>query len=216
MPSSIQINVATSSQEINWSTQVPNLPPAIPPTIQVNGINIQPSTPSISPTGFQLVIFDINQTIPTPASILVNQYLAVTAAQYGSPGDSSWASSYANVYSWLVNYLLLSGNPNDQLIILASFGLDANMAPDNDGLAALINNGAGSQVQYWLKNCDPGSQVGNATSWVSYPANYIYVGFGNSGYGAGNEIYQSAGSSNSVKSSLNVTLDMGKRLVKAA
>jgi hypothetical protein len=216
MPSAIQINVSTSSQEINWSTQIPNLPAAIPPTIQVNGINIQPSTPSVSPTGFQLVVFDITQTIPTPASILVNQYLPVTAAQYGSPGDNSWASSYAYVYSWLVNYLLLNGNPTNQLIILASYGLDANMAPDNDGLAELINNGAGSQLQYWLKHCDPGSQVGNPTSWVSYPANYIFIGFGDSGYGAGNEIYQSAGSSNSVKSSLNVTLDMGAKLVRAA
>jgi hypothetical protein len=216
MPSAIQINVSTSSQEINWSTQIPNLPAAVPPTIQVNGINIQPSNPSISPTGFQLVVFDVTQTIPTPASILVNQYLAVTAAQYGSPGDNSWMSSYANVYFWLVNYLLLNGNPDNQLIILASFGLDANMTPDNEGLAELINNGAGSQLQFWLKNCDPGSQVANSTSWVSFPANYIYVGFGNSGYGAGNEIYQAARGSNSVKSSLNVTLDMGAKLIKAA
>lgn len=204
------ISVTTTSQVINWNPKTPNLPAAQPPIIQVNGVAIAPPPyPPPSPTGFQLVIFDVTQTIPTPASILLNEYICVFPAQYGNPGQNGWMNQYENVYFWIVNGLLLSGRPDDQLIILASFGLDANMAPDNEALASLIQNGAGAQIQYWVKHCDPGSQVANATSWVAFPANYIYIGFGNSGYGVGKELYQAAGGSSQVTSTLNVNLPLG-------
>jgi hypothetical protein len=214
MSGQISIAMSTSSQVMNWYPTPPWLPAAQPPTIKVNGLAIQPSNPPSSPTGFQIVIFDITQTIPTPASILVNQWLQVYPAE---ETNNSWWNTYESIYFGIVNNLLLYGNPENQLVVLASYGLDANMAPDNDALEFLMNDGAGQQVQTWVKTCDPGSQVGNSTSWVSFPANYLFVGFGNIGYGRGSEIYQiPQGSNTNVASTLNVTMQPDSRILKAA
>jgi len=200
--SQIAIAISTTSSVINWSPNSPNLPPAQPPSITVNNLAITPSQPAYSPTGYQLVIFDITQTIPTPASIQLNTYISL----YPNEGSNTWVSIYDCMYGQIITSLLGAGNPANQLVILASYGLDANMGPDNDMWAMLLGYGAGEQLQNWLKSADTGSQVGNSTSWVSFPANYIFVGLGGIGYGHGNEIFQAAGSSNSVTTPLNVTL----------
>lgn len=213
MSGQISIAMSTSSQIMTWNSTPPWLPAAQPPTIKVNGLAIQPSNPPSSPTGFQIVIFDITQTIPTPASILINQWLSV----YPSQENNNWWNTYDSIYSGIVNNLLVYGNPENQLVVLASYGLDANMAPDNDALEFLMNYGAGQQLQTWMKTCDPGSQVDNPTSWVSYPANYLFVGSGGIAYGHGSEIYQAAqGSNTSVTSTLNVTMQPDTRVMKAA
>lgn len=209
----ISINISTTSSVINWSLSPPNLPPAQLPKINVNGLAIPAGNPAMSPTGFQLVVFDINQTIPTPASILVNTTLVVN----NSGQNNSWWNVYDYLYQHMVRALLINGDPDDQLIVLASYGLDANMAPDNDSLQLLVKNGAGPQLQHWMKTCDIGSQVGNPTSWVSFPSNYVLVAFGGSGYGNGNEIFQQPqGNNTSVTTTLNVNLDLGTRELKAA
>jgi len=209
MSGQISIQVATSSQVMNWSPVPPFLPAAQPPAITVNGLAIQPSTTAPTPTGFQLVVFDITQTIPTPASILVNEWLSV----FPAGNDSNLWTYYGSIYEGLVNDLLSYGNPANQLMILASFGLDADMAPDNEAYATMFNYGGGNQLQTWMKSCDPGSQLGNPTSWVSFPANYILVGLAGVGYGGGSEIYQAAQSSqNSIKSSLNVNVSQDRKV----
>jgi hypothetical protein len=211
MSGQISIAISTSSQVMKWSS---TLPAAQPPTLKVNNLAIQPSNPPNSPTGLQLVVFDITQTIPTPASILVNTWLTVYPQDQNS---NNWWNTYNYIYTNTVSELLSNGDPSNQLVILCSFGLDANMSPDNDSLALFLNYGAGQQLQYWMNHNDQGSQVDNPTSWVSFPANYILVGFGGIGYGHGSEVYQTpAGSNTSITTPLNVTLDPDARQLKAA
>jgi hypothetical protein len=214
MSGQISIAISTTSQVMSWSPTDPYLPAAQPPTITVNGLAIQPSNPPYSPTGFQLLVFDITQTIPTPASILVNQWCLVTPADDKS---NNWWSTYDDAYMGAVSSLLSAGDPANQLVILASFGLDNFMPPDNEAYALFMNYGAGQQLQTWVKTRNFGCQVWGPTSWVSFPANYLFVGFGGSGYGHGSENYEAAqGSATSISSTLNVNLHPDTRSLQAA
>jgi hypothetical protein len=195
-PTQVQLHIATTSQVMYYN----NLPKAAPPQITMNGVALPTPTPPYMPTGFQMVIIDPTKDITNPASILLNEYLSV----FASPNSNDWGSTYHYMYAAMVRGHLNSGNIEQQLVILASYGLDNNMPPTNDGYALMMDIGAGSQLQYWETHCDAGSQVGNPTSWVSFPANYILVGYIAYGYGQGSEIYQSG--AGPLTTTLDVTL----------
>ncbi|HVT10985.1 MAG TPA: hypothetical protein VHE55_01855 [Fimbriimonadaceae bacterium] len=206
MSSSVNVEIVTSSQVINY----PFKSPGTPPKITLNGQTI-PSPGQLNfPTGFQIVVFNSVMDITSPAAILANNYQFVVP--YGD--TSSWAQTIQYTYAGIVETILTAGNTNNQIIMLASFGLDLNMCPTNEALSTLLNYGANSKLQYWDTHADCGSQVGNSTSWTSFPASYIMIGGSGWGYGNGYEtLLTSAG-----QATLTATLDAvttGTALVNA-
>jgi hypothetical protein len=189
----VDLEIKTSSQVINYPW--PQTPPAYP-QITMNGAAL-PKPGGNAPTGYQVVVLDSSQDITTPGAIVSNQAVTV----FPTSGSNSWMSTYQYVYSRMVRQILTSGNPGSQLIIVASFGMDNNMPPTNDAFGKLVDYGAGPQLQKWATHCDTGSQVGNSTSWVSFPTNYIFVGREFFSYGQGSEAYATGPSA-----SLSVTL----------
>jgi hypothetical protein len=129
--------IATTSQVVNYPW--PQSPVQYP-KITMNGAEF-PTPPQGGnvPTGWQIVILDQAQDITTPGAILYNQYVNAFAA----PNSNSWFSTYHYMYSTTVRRLLTSGNPGSQLLLAASFGLDNNMPPTNDGFEAFLTTGPG-------------------------------------------------------------------------
>jgi hypothetical protein len=152
------------------------------------------------PTGYQVLVIDPTGDITNPSSILANQYVPL----FPTSGTNSWMSTYHYMYDRMVTTLLNAGNVDQQLIIVASYGMDSNIPPTNNFYAMLLSAGAGPRLQYWQTHCNPGSQVGNATSWVSFPANYIFVGYSSRTYGQGYEFFDNT--TNPITSKLSVTL----------
>ncbi|MBS1701741.1 MAG: hypothetical protein JST12_08770 [Armatimonadetes bacterium] len=177
------ISISTSSQVINYATP---LPPATLPTITIDGTPLAAPNNPYSPTGYQVVIFNSTKPVTDPTALLANVAFGVG----NDPGTNSWWNTYQYVYSNMLSLILNTGNIDEQFLLIVSFGLDNNMPPTNDMLSTMLNLGANGQLQKWETTCDPGSQVGNANSWVSYPASYILVGSSGWGYGEGEEAYQ--------------------------
>lgn len=144
------------------------------PTITVNGAPFaQLPTPGF-PSGFQILIMNAAGDLTSSDSIWLNQFIMCQES------GGSWSPMYSYMYEQLVGAVLTSQNIEQQLIILASFGLDVNMTPDNDALGLLLPRGAGPQLQEWASVPDPGSQGGG---WVASPASYILLGGPSYGYG---------------------------------
>jgi hypothetical protein len=197
IPSQVQLQIVTNSQVMYFN----NLPKPNPPKITMNGVALPtPPVPPSNPAGWQVVIIDPTKDITNPASIITNQYISLFPDNNGN----GWWDTYQYLYSNMVTSRLNSGNVEQQLLLIASFGLDNNMPPTNDAYSMMMDIGAGSQVQYWETHCDVGSQVGNPTSWISFPANYILVGYVANSYGQGYEIYQNG--SGPLATTLNATL----------
>lgn len=206
MASSIEIVISTSSQLTPTGTE--NIPPANIPSVLVDGVSIKPDTAPSGSVGYNLIILDTTQAIPSTASILLNTYIQAYC--------SSGFSEYEQVYETIVRDLLSYDNSSDQVIILTSFNWDRNMPPTNDALVQFFDYGAGSQLQDWVTHCDPGSG-GMHGFWISYPVNYILVGFSGSGSGSGLELYQAAtGDSTSISSTLSLDLDLSSKSIKAS
>lgn len=192
-PAQVEVAITTSSQVMDWGS----LPPPQPPKITMNG---QPlSTPGAvrGPNGWQLVVIDSSEDMTNPASIVSNEYT------YLNSNDGLWGDTYQWMYSQLVSQLLSSGNIDQQLVLMASFGLDADMPPTNDAYEAMLGLGAGSQLQHWETSVETGSQGGD---YIAHPANYILIGYAAFGYGQGWERFDGPGS-NPVTSALTVTLN---------
>lgn len=195
----VEVVVSTSSQVMQYN----QLPKAQPPKITMNGQPVgQIAQPPYMPTGWQVLILDPTKDMKTPAAVLSNSYTQLTPAS----GSNSWMSTYQYMYSRMLRQHLVSGNFEQQILIVASFGLDANTPPTNDAMRLLLDYGAGPRLQYWETHVDVGSQVGNNTSWTSFPANYIFVGSSSWSYGQGAEVYDRASSSAPVQSTLTTTL----------
>lgn len=193
-PAQVVLEVTTQSQAMNYNT------PAQPPKITMNGAPIpSPPNPPVSPTGYQLVIINSSQDYTNPASILTNEYIEL----FPQEGTTWWSSTYQYLYSQMLFAQLSAGNTEQQLVIIASYGLDNNMPPTNDGYQMLLGLGADGMLQNWELNCDAGS-MGGPANWVNYPANYILVGLSGNGYGEGYEKHETG--DNSVQSTLSVTL----------
>jgi hypothetical protein len=194
----VEVQVTTSSQVMQFNS----LPTAQPPQITMNGKPVaQISYTPNMPTGWQVVILDPTKDITSPAAIISNVFLLLFPAQ----GTNFWMSTYQYMYSGMLRQRLISGNYEQQLMIAASFGLDANTPPTNDALNLLLDYGAGPQLQEWETHVDVGSQVDNDNSWTSYPANYVFIGSSSLSYGQGAEIWQRT-SDSSVQTTLTTTL----------
>lgn len=193
----VEISVTTQSQPMQWG----NLPQAAPPKITMNGNPIAAPPPPRNPVGWQLLVIDATKDITNPASYLFNQYLQLITE------TSLWSGVYHQMYDWMFRNVYVSGNVNAQLVILASYGLDKNMPPTNTMLPVLLELGAGTTLQYWETHCTPGSEVGSANAYVSFPANYVLIGYSSWTYGQGYEKYDVAQGSMPVTSTLTATVN---------
>jgi hypothetical protein len=195
----VELVITTTSQVMQFN----NLPAAQPPKITMNGnpVGQIPQKPS-NPTGWQILVLDPSKDITTPAAVLANRYISL----YPASGSNFWMSTYQFMYTQMLRQSLLAGNYEQQILIVASYGLDANTPPTNDGLHLLLDYGAGPRLQYWETHVDVGSQVANGTSWTSFPANYVFVGSSALAYGQGAEVFDRATTNNSVQSTLTTTL----------
>ncbi|MEW6130061.1 MAG: hypothetical protein AB1757_23705 [Acidobacteriota bacterium] len=193
-PSQVLIEIATQSQAMNYNT------PAQVPKITLNGTPIpSPGYTPNSPTGYQIVVINSSQDYTNPASILINEYLML----FPQENTTWWSSTYQYMYAGMLFQQLNGGNIEQQLILLASYGLDNNMPPSNDAYQMLLGLGAGATLQNWETHCDAGS-MGGPMNWVNQPANYLFVGMSNYGYGEGYEKQETGESS--IVSTLSVTL----------
>jgi hypothetical protein len=175
MPPTAEFVIKTSSERMP-SYQNSGQPPAI----TVNGAPFATLPPPTFPSGFQLLIMNAAGDLTSTDSIWFNEYIICQG-----PGGN-WGSTYSYMYAQIVGAVLTSQNIEQQLIILASFGLDVNMVPHNDALALLLPRGAGSGLQQWASAPDPGSQ---GSGWVATPASYILMGGPSYGYGDGWETF---------------------------
>jgi hypothetical protein len=190
----VTVEIATISQDMAQPAQTGQAP-----KITMNG-NAFPAPKGGGPysnTGVQLAVLDPTMDITSPAAIRTNQFIAVQSQ------NGSWMSSYHWTWAGVVRQLLTSGDPDQQLVLLATFGFDANMPPDSAALQLLMELGAGPQLQTWETTVDVGSQSGQ---WVAFPANYILIGNPSYGYGQATEEYGKAGQQSSVTTTASVTL----------
>jgi hypothetical protein len=192
-PSQVTLEIVSTSQVISSGQSKPT-----PPAITMNGQPFPSPPPQTTfATGFQVVTMKAYGDFTDPATILTNQYIPLVPDVNGG-----WWDQWQNWYDYLVLTALTYGNVDQQLLILASYGLDNNMAPTAELLHFLFDYGGGPLVQAWEQSADYGSGGGD---WTSYPANYILVGFSSQGYGQGNEAYQTQ-YPGPIQTSLTVTL----------
>jgi hypothetical protein len=192
--SQVKVEITTSSQQMKTYVQGPGKVP----TITMNGNPFpQPKggTPNF-PSGLQVVVIDPAMDITSPASIRSNQYLSLPA------NNNGWMSLYQYMWHRAVTQIYTSGNTSQQIIFVATFGLDVNAAPTTDALELFLELGAGPQLQNWLTHVDVGSQ---SSWWCAFPGNYILIGQPQYGYGEGYEVYQRA-QGDSVSTTLTATL----------
>jgi hypothetical protein len=196
-PTEVTVSISTSSQEIPSTTP---LPEASFPQITLNGVEIpQPSfVPRDLPSGFQIVVMNSAGDFSDPANIIANDYEPVWPDNL-----NGWDDTYRFMYENLVNGILGAGDPQQQLVFVASYGLDLGMFPTAVTVETLLNLGAGPQLQQWINTSSP-SESGD---WVDYPVDYAMIGGSAYGYGQATEKFDYAGGEgNPVKTSISVTL----------
>jgi hypothetical protein len=191
-PAQVTIDVSTSSQVIN-TTPLPN---ANYPKITINGNAVTPSfAPQNWPSGVQVVVINSTGDLSDPAGIISNRYNLVWA---GSGGG--WYDTFHYMWDNVGTQILGSGDPQQQLVIAATYGMDIGMFPTAVVVELFLGLGAGPALQEWI-NTSPPSESGD---WVDYPANYVLIGSSGLGYGQGTEQYDTG--ANPV-TSVSVTLD---------
>ncbi len=197
--SGVPLVISTSSRGIQYSDGMKG---AQLPSITVGGQALTPSQSQTWPTGYQMVLLDVKGSVG-PEDVRINNYYPLIS----SGGGNSWMQSYVRVYQQMLHDILVSGNPHNYLLMLASYGLDNNMGPTDAFLQMLFGAGAGSTTQKWLTHSNPGSQAGSAGSWVSTPANYIFVGYAPSYYGmAKGELHEVSDFQHPITSTLSITI----------
>jgi hypothetical protein len=168
-----------------------------PPKITMNGNPFpQPAggNPGFS-SGIQVVVIDPTLDITSPSSIRSNAY------QWLPNVEGSWMSYYEGMWDRVASQIYTSGNTSQQIVFVATFGMDVNAAPTSEALELLLELGSGPQLQKWWTSVDVGSQGG---WWVGSPGNYILIGQPAYGYGEGTEAYQASG--DPVTTSVTATL----------
>jgi hypothetical protein len=192
----VEISVTTQSQPMQWG----NLPKPNPPKITMNGIEVAKEQAYVS-TGWKLLVIDATKDITTPASYLFNGYVGLS-----TDGTHSWSGLYGYMYNSIFRALYVYGNINQQLVILSSYGMDNNMPPTREMMPVLLELGAGTRFQWWETHCNPGSIAGGANAYISFPVNYVLIGYSSYSYGQGWEKFDAAQGSMPVTSTLSATV----------
>lgn len=192
-PTQVDLEIVTTSQAMPTYKQQAGTPPKI--TMNGNPFPTPQRAP-VTPSGWQLVVLDSFGDMTDPASIRVNQYIALIPDSNGY-----WYDTYSWTYDSIGRMILSAGDLETQRVFLASYGWDVNAPPTAFALQLLLRIGGGSGLQYWGMHVDRGSESG----WVGFPGNYILVGGSSYEYGEGHEVYDGP-KSNPVVSTLQVTL----------
>jgi hypothetical protein len=176
-----------------------SLPAPQPPTITLNGQPIATPPGPWTPNGFQVVVLDSTQDLTAPASVISNHYANVWQGQNGE-----WWSTYTTMFDNVTTQILGSGDPEEQVVILASFGLDVAMVPNPVAIEQFLLRGAGPQLQQWATQPLP-SEGG---WYIQYPANYILIGDSEFEYNEGFEKFEFATQTNEpIQTSFSATLE---------
>jgi hypothetical protein len=176
-----------------------NLPKPNPPKFTMNGKEVA-TEQAFSSVGWKLLIIDATKDITNPASYLFNGYVGLTSEGH------SWSGTYGYMYNSIFKDLYVSGNINQQFVILSSYGMDNNMPPTREIMPTLLELGAGERFQWWETHCNPGSMSGGTNSYISFPVNYILIGYSSFSYGQGWEKFDTAQGSMPVASTLSATV----------
>jgi hypothetical protein len=194
-PAQVTIDINTSSSPIDsWQ----NLPAPQPPSITLNGTVLSAATNTPwTPNGCQVVVFQGWNDITDPASIISNKYVCVDDVQ------QSWGQEYQWMWDAVATQIMSSGNVQQQIVIIATFGLDVLMTPTAATFELCLGRGAGAQLQTWglLPSVSEGSM------YIEYPANYVLIGNSGYGYGEGYESFEYATEDgDTIKTELTVTI----------
>jgi hypothetical protein len=194
-PAQVDVSVSTSSTEIASGT----LPSAQYPTITLNGTAVTPSfAPAQWPSGFQIAVLNAVGDLSDPANVISDQYNLVWSDQNGG-----WFDTYTGMYDNVARQLLGAGDPQQQIVIAASYGLDLGMFPTPTVVELFLGLGAGPQLQEWINTQAPSE----GADWVGYPMDYVLVGSSGSGYAQGTEKFDYTGSGTPVQTTVTVTLE---------
>jgi hypothetical protein len=194
-PTQVDVSVTTSSVPMS---DAPPPPSAQLPQITLNGTPIPPVT-SYLPNGIQVVVFESFGDLTNPASIISNKANVV----WPDPSNRGWYTTYRYAWDNVANQLMSSGNPEEQIVIVATFGLDIGMFPTPAILEQLLARGAGPQLQTWTSTPEP-SESGQ---YIQFPANYVLIGNSQYGYAQGFDGFDAAGDGQPVKTTVTATLD---------
>jgi hypothetical protein len=169
-PAQVEIAISTSSAPIqNWQ----DMPTPQPPSITLNGqpLPAPANGPPYTPNGCQVVVLASSDDITQPSSIISNDYQIVGDQQ------GSWGESYRWMWDDVATQIMSSGDVEQQIVIIATFGLDVLMTPTAASFELFLGRGAGTLLQQWglLPYISEGGY------YIQYPANYALIG--NSGYG---------------------------------
>lgn len=173
----VEFQVTTYSQQIAEWNQQPQVP-----QITINSKPFpNPGNKPYTASGWQLVVIDPAADLTQPSSVLSNLYFPI-------PMDGNAWGDWEGTYEQIAEQLLLTGNPSQQIVIAASYGLDENLPPTYVLLQQLLNYGAGSQLQGWVNAAvDAGSESGY---WTGTPNNYILIGASGLSFNGGEEIWE--------------------------
>src|SRR3954466_344941 len=195
-PTEVVVEVATSSQPVSGATR----PNAQPPVISLNGTQIpQAQGPTNEfPSGVQVVVMNAAGDLSDPANFITNKLNIIWADQ-----NNYWYTTYRYMWDNVTNQIYGSGDPQQQVVIVATYGMDAGLFPTPDIVEVLLSLGAGAQLQNWINTPSPSESGG----WVDYPADYVLIGSSSLGYGQGTEQFDTNPSEGTpVKTTVSVTL----------
>jgi hypothetical protein len=195
-PAQVTFEIDTSSAPMpNWQ----QLPPPLPPKITLNGTPLPaPSNaPPWLPNGCQVVVFSGYEDLTQPSSIISNKYQIVANMQ------GSWAESYRWMWDDVATQIMSSGDVEQQIVIVATFGLDYEMTPTAATFELCLGRGAGPQLQEWGLR----PSVSEGGDYIEYPANYVLLGNTGYGYGEGYESFDYSTSGNTVTTTVTQTID---------
>jgi hypothetical protein len=90
--------------------------------------------------------------------------------------QGSWSESYRWMYDGVATQIMSSGDTQQQVVIVATFGLDVGMVPTAATFGLCLERGAGKMLQQWGLLPTPSEGGG----YIYSPANYLLIG--NTGY----------------------------------
>lgn len=196
-PTEVTIDVSTSSQPIPGTPPFPN---AQVPTVTLNGTEIpQPEGPTERfPSGVLVVVANAAGDLSDPAN-----FISSTLNIVWPDANNYWYTTYRYMWDNVANRIYGSGDPQQQVVILATYGMDLGIFPTPDAVELLLTLGAGAQLQNWINTPTPSESGG----WVDYPVDYVLIGSSSLGYGQGTEQFDYAGNEQQpVKTNVSVTL----------
>lgn len=195
-PAQVTVEINTSSEVMpNWQS----LPAPQPPAITLNGSPLSPPSngPAWLPNGCQVVVFSGYEDLTLPTSIISNRYQIVANMQ------GSWAESCRWMWDNVATQIMSSGDVEQQIVIVATFGLDYEMTPTAATFELCLGRGAGPQLQDWGLR----PSVSEGGDYIEYPANYVLLGNTGYGYDEGYEAFDYSTSGGTVTTTLTQTLD---------